>query len=126
MPGHWGAQVHPCLFQRIPPVKHEVGGQLLLREHLADDPLRLAGRISGSGVEQHVRFVRGDCDEVTKPTAHVVLQLTVAQGPNRTLGLACIVQSGGHPPVVCRLARPLAGLGLPHAQLSCTFPMEST
>jgi hypothetical protein len=98
--GHRGARVHPLLFERIPPVKREIGWQLLPAEHLADNPFCLTGRVCGAGIEEDAGAVRRYRDAMTEPAAHVVLQLMVAQGPDYPLGIAPGVQGDRDPPIV--------------------------
>ena len=98
---HRDARVLPVFFQRMPAVERELRAQLVPCQHLAHHPVRLAGRVLGTGIEKDGGTIDGHRDAVTEPTAHVVFHLVLANGPNRLLDVGLIAERDGHPPVIC-------------------------
>src|ERR1700737_4846849 len=85
----------------MPAVERQLGGQLVLGEHLAHDPICLAGGVFGRGIEEHAGSVRRPRDVVPEPTAHAVLHLVLAERLNRATDVGRIAERDGYPPVIC-------------------------
>src|SRR5579859_4052064 len=117
---HWRAGVFPFLFDRVPAIEREVSRQLSLGEYVTDDPVSLARRVLGSGVQEDVGTVGGNRDTVAEPAAHVLFDLVLTHGLNRLLDVVLIPKRDRHSPVfVCHRGDSIAvpGVLLPAARL---------
>src|SRR5215471_15230041 len=98
---HRDARLFPVLFVWMPAVEGNPGrDQLVLGEHLAQHPVRRAGRVFGSGVDKEAGSVGRHRDATPEPAARVVPDVVLPDGLNRFAGVSRVAERDGHPPVI--------------------------